>query len=114
MPRGLAGWIIWPKPEPLAALENTVEAIERVGSDGSVVTALDEDAVRAQLRRLRGNDIEALAVCLINLFANPDHEQAIGRVGRYVAKLAEQLGRNGVDAALSILRSDGGVVGRVS
>ena len=25
VPGGLAGWIIWPKPEPLAALENTVE-----------------------------------------------------------------------------------------
>ena len=30
VPGGLAGWIIWPKPEPLAALENTVEAIERI------------------------------------------------------------------------------------
>ncbi len=25
VPGGLAGWIIWPKPEPLAALEHTVE-----------------------------------------------------------------------------------------
>ena len=32
VPGGLAGWIIWPKPEPLAALENTVEAVERVGA----------------------------------------------------------------------------------
>jgi N-methylhydantoinase A len=31
------------------------------------------------------------------------------QVGRYVANLAEQLGRNGVDAGLSILRSDGGL-----
>ena len=29
VPGGLAGWIIWPKPEPLAALENTVEVDER-------------------------------------------------------------------------------------
>jgi predicted NBD/HSP70 family sugar kinase len=27
----LAGWIIWSKPEPLAALEHTVEVAERVG-----------------------------------------------------------------------------------
>ena len=39
VPGGLAGWIIWPKPEPLAALEDTVEAIERIAADGSVVTA---------------------------------------------------------------------------
>jgi N-methylhydantoinase A len=25
VPGGLAGWIVWPKPEPLAALEDTVE-----------------------------------------------------------------------------------------
>jgi N-methylhydantoinase A len=43
VPGGLAAWIIWPKPEPLAALENTVEAVERVGARGEVVTALDED-----------------------------------------------------------------------
>jgi hypothetical protein len=38
VPGGLAGWIIWPKPEPLASLEDTVEAIERIAADGSVVT----------------------------------------------------------------------------
>ncbi len=53
VPGGLAGWIIWPKPEPLAALENTVEVPGRIASDGSVVRELDEDAARAQLRRLR-------------------------------------------------------------
>jgi len=37
VPGGLAGWIIWPKPEPLAALENTVEIDERIASDGRVI-----------------------------------------------------------------------------
>jgi N-methylhydantoinase A len=83
VPGGLAGWIIWPKPEPLAPLELTVEAIERLASDGTVVTALDEEAMLAQLRRLRDKGIEALAVSLINSFANSDHE-------RRIAKLAER------------------------
>ena len=39
VPGGLAGWIIWPKPEPLAALENTVEVDERIATDGTVVRA---------------------------------------------------------------------------
>src|SRR3954463_7030833 len=51
VPGGLAGWIIWPKPEPLAALENTVEVDERIGSDGRVIRELDEADVRAQLGR---------------------------------------------------------------
>src|SRR6202165_4508732 len=29
VPGGLAGWIIWPKPEPLAALDDAVEVRER-------------------------------------------------------------------------------------
>jgi N-methylhydantoinase A len=74
VPGGLAGWIIWPKPEPLAALENTVEVPGRIASDGSVVRELDEDAARAALRALRAAGIEALAISLINSFANDAHE----------------------------------------
>ncbi|MFW6203335.1 MAG: hydantoinase/oxoprolinase family protein [Actinomycetota bacterium] len=80
VPGGLAGWIIWPKPEPLAPLELTVEAVERIGSDGSVVTPLDDEAMGAELRRLRDGGIEALAVSLINSFANSDHERRIGKL----------------------------------
>lgn len=83
VPGGLAGWIIWPKPEPLAPLELTVEAVERVASDGSVVTALDEEAVTRQLHLLRARGIEALAVSLINSFANADHEQRIGKLAEH-------------------------------
>src|SRR6476620_3658892 len=66
VPGGLACWIIWPKPEPLADLENTVEVDERIASDGTVIRELDEDAARAALRALRSNGVEAIAVSLIN------------------------------------------------
>src|ERR1700730_289519 len=43
VPGGLAGWIIWPKPEPLAALDDAVEVRERPaalhlwgGGDGAI------------------------------------------------------------------------------
>ena len=58
VPGGLAGWIIWPKPEPLASLEHTVGAVERVASDGTVVTRLDEEAIRADLHRLKDAGID--------------------------------------------------------
>jgi len=80
VPGGLAGWIIWPKPEPLAALEDTVEVRGRIASDGGVVTELDEDDVRAQLRTLAGRGIEALSISLINSYANPAHEQRVGEI----------------------------------
>src|SRR5215218_10206251 len=84
VPGGLAGWIIWPKPEPLADLENTVEVDERIASDGSVVRPLDEDDVRQQLQRLAGRGVQALAVSLINSFADPAHEQRIGAIAAEV------------------------------
>ena len=80
VPGGLAGWIIWPKPEPLARLEHTVEAVERVATGGEVVLELDEDDIRAKLVRLREDGIESLCVCLINSFANAAHEQRIGAI----------------------------------
>jgi N-methylhydantoinase A len=80
VPGGLAGWIIWPKPEPLAALEDTVEVCGRIASDGSVVTEIDEDDVRAKLRKLSEQHIEALSISLINAYANPDHERRVGEI----------------------------------
>ncbi|KQU07456.1 5-oxoprolinase [Rhodococcus sp. Leaf7] len=77
VPGGLAGWIIWPKPEPLAALENTVEIVGRIGADGSEIRALDEEQARGQLRRLAGAGIEALTVSLINSYANDAHETQV-------------------------------------
>ncbi|OPC79641.1 5-oxoprolinase [Embleya scabrispora] len=78
VPGGLAGWIIWPKPEPLAALENTVEVGGRIAADGSEVEPLDPDAARTALRRLADNDVQALTIALINAYANDAHEVALG------------------------------------
>ncbi|WIV53209.1 hydantoinase/oxoprolinase family protein [Amycolatopsis nalaikhensis] len=80
VPGGLAGWIIWPKPEPLAALENTVEVRGRIAADGSVVEDLAEDDVRAQLAKLRSAGIEALSISLINSYANAGHERRVGEI----------------------------------
>ena len=80
VPGGLAGWIIWPKPEPLAALEDTVEVIGRMGSKGEIVTSLDEADVRRQLGKLKKQGIEALSVSLINSYSNSAHEQRIAEI----------------------------------
>lgn len=82
VPGGLAGWIIWPKPEPLADLQDTVEVRERIGSDGEVVTPLDEEDVRQQLAKLREQGVETLSVSLINSYSNPDHERRIAEIAK--------------------------------
>src|SRR6266849_1852049 len=82
VPGGLAGWIVWPKPEPLAALENTFEVKERIGARGEVVRPLDERSVEEAFRKLASRGVEAVTVSLINSFANDAHERRIAELAR--------------------------------
>ena len=77
VPGGLGGWVIYNKSPPLAPLSCTIEAEERVGAKGDIVTPLNEEQIRTELRKLRSKKIEALTVSLINAFANDRHEQRI-------------------------------------
>lgn len=77
VPGGLAGWIIWPKPEPLAKLEHTVEVVGRLGADGTEITPLDEQQARTELRKLADADIEALTISLINAYTDDTHEKQV-------------------------------------
>ena len=80
VPGGLAAWIIWPKPAPLAALEDTVTVKGRIDADGSEVRPLDESEVRQALRGLKGSGVEAITVSLMNAYVNGAHEQRIGKI----------------------------------
>lgn len=80
VPGGLAAWIVWPKPQPLAHLEDTVEVPGRMDADGNEVRPLDEDAVRTALGKLKAQGIEALTVSLINAYVNGAHEARIGAI----------------------------------
>ena len=64
VPGGLAGWIVWPKPEPLAKLEDTVEIKDRMDAFGNEVRSIDDADIRAQLEHLKAQGIEALTVSL--------------------------------------------------
>lgn len=80
VPGGLAAWIIWPKPQPLAALEDTVTVRGRIGADGEEVRPLDEVQVREVLVNLRDSGVEAITVSLINAYVDGSHEKRIGEI----------------------------------
>ncbi len=84
VPGGLAAWIAWPKPEPMAALENTVEIEGRIGADGEVMRPLDPADVRAQLETLKAQGVEALTVSLMNGYVNGEHERAVAKIAAEV------------------------------
>ncbi|WP_066190377.1 MULTISPECIES: hydantoinase/oxoprolinase family protein [Gracilibacillus] len=47
---------------------------ERLDKEGSVIEALNEQAVRNAVRQLKDEGIEAIAVCFLFSFVNPSHE----------------------------------------
>jgi len=80
VPGGLAAWIIWPKPEPLAALENTVTVKGRMDADGKEVRPLDEASVTEAIGYLKKQGVEAVTVSLMNAYTNGAHEARIGEM----------------------------------
>ncbi|MBI1686621.1 hydantoinase/oxoprolinase family protein [Caulobacter hibisci] len=84
VPGGLAAWIIWPKPEPLAKLEDTVEIKGRIDAAGKEIRPLDEADARAQLTKLKEQGVEAVTIALMNAYLNGSHE-------RRVAELAAEI-----------------------
>ncbi|MBN8943715.1 MAG: hydantoinase B/oxoprolinase family protein [Rhizobiales bacterium] len=69
-------------PEPFVSRDLRLEVDERIDRDGRIVTALDEAAVRAEAGRLAAAGCQAIAICFLNSYRNPAHEQAAGRIVR--------------------------------
>ncbi len=74
--------LAWEKPAPLVERYLRREVDERVSGRGEVVRAVDPADVARQLDRLLAEGIEALAVCLLNAYANPIHERVIQDIVR--------------------------------
>ena len=69
--------LTWEKPVPLVERYLREEVVERITHDGSIHLALDTESVRQALTRLRRRNVTSIAVCLINSYANPAHEEAV-------------------------------------
>ena len=55
---------------------------ERITGQGKVLVPLDEDAAREEVRRLKKAGVEAVAVCLLFSFLNPQHEERVAAIVR--------------------------------
>jgi N-methylhydantoinase A len=84
VPGGLAAWIVWPKPEPMARLEDTVEVKGRMDAEGREIRPIDEADVRRQVERLKARGVEALTISLINAYLNGDHELRVAAIAREI------------------------------
>jgi len=66
--------IRWRKPEALVPRRLRFEIEERVDSDGRVERPLDEARARATIAAMLDAGVDAIAVCLLNAYANGVHE----------------------------------------
>jgi len=55
---------------------------ERITKDGSVLVPLDEEKAREQVRRLKEAGVEAVSVCFLFSFVNPEHERRVAEIVR--------------------------------
>ena len=68
------------KPEPLVPRRRRFEVLERMMATGTPRLALDLQSARASIARLKEEGCTAIAICLINSYANPDHEHLLARL----------------------------------
>ena len=72
--RGEIFSIRWNKPKPLATLEHTYAVRGRIAGTGEVAEELHLEDLEALAEAARNEGYEAVAVCLLFSFKNPDHE----------------------------------------
>jgi len=68
------------RPEPL--YREVVEAAERIGADGQIVTPLDTVQLARDLAALHRRGIESIAIVFMHGYAHPAHEQAAAALAR--------------------------------
>lgn len=68
------------KIPPVVTRDLRLEVAERLRFDGSEETPLDEDGLRDVARQLKAEDVEAVAVCFLFSFLNPEHERQAARI----------------------------------
>jgi N-methylhydantoinase A len=141
--------LLFHRHRPLVPRHLTREVDERLLSSGEVHAPLDRTGIAEACRAFAAEGVEAVAVCFLHSYANPEHERIAGemiraampgaylslshdilreyrefermsttvvnayigpKVGGYVRELNSSLGGIGFRGALSIMRSNGGVM----
>jgi N-methylhydantoinase A len=70
----------WEKPVPLIERHLRLTVQERINHAGEIETPLDPEEAKRAVQRLLEEGVEAIAVCLINSYANDIHERQIKQI----------------------------------
>lgn len=75
----------WEKPAPLVERHLRLGVDERIDAQGRISRPLDIEDARAAVAKLIEDGVEAIAVCLINSYANAEHERQIAALAAEMA-----------------------------
>ncbi len=84
-------------PVPIVPRHLRLPITERIDHDGNVVDDIDVKDIEEAAAALEGSGVEAIAICFMHSYANPDHERTAGEAIRqaipdaYVSTSAEVL-----------------------
>jgi N-methylhydantoinase A len=70
------------RPKPVVERKHRFEVTERLAADGSILVPLDLASVERALDAAVAAGAEAIAVCLLHAYLNPQHERAIADVAK--------------------------------
>src|SRR5580700_12164308 len=79
------------RPRPLVPRHRTIEVSERMYASGEIREPLNVECVKAACAELAEGGVEAVAVCFLHSYANPEHERIAGKIieealpGRYIS-----------------------------
>jgi N-methylhydantoinase A len=76
--------LFYDKPPPLVPRRLRLEVEERIGPKGEIRKPLNEHSVRTALGRIKDAEVQALAICLLHSYANPQHERIVAKIARDV------------------------------
>lgn len=68
---------LWRKPEPLVPRYLRLGIGERTNHEGKVLRPVDREELAKIVETFKRHNVEAIAVCLIHAYANPENERAI-------------------------------------
>ncbi len=71
---------LWKKPEPLVPRYLRRGVSERTNYKGEILERLDEKETKKIVEKLKKEGVEAIAVCLLHSYTNPENEQRIGEI----------------------------------
>lgn len=75
---------LYEKPVPLVPRHLRLEIDERLDSRGGVLRAVNPDEVIAAAHKFAEFQVEAIAVCFLHSYANPEHERQVGQIIRSI------------------------------